>query len=162
MCCSLGLIATFISSIFSLLHVFLTSDRARNPISLYLWHSVSAIFHLLAIVLFALEYNIFIRKNVLTKEELESGWISLNRTQLYWSYYILIVSLILVCVNILIIYSITRFKRSTLAFKTQYDVNMKGTESDGNLVDESSPNNLTRSNELRSSKKIKKLIEFVY
>lgn len=149
---------------FSLFHVFLTSDRPRNPISLYLWHSLAALFHLMAIILFAIEYLAFIRKNVLTKDELESGWSSLNRASLFWSYYILILSLVLICLNILVIFLITRFRRSSAFsnFKTKYDVNnINGTESGGDLVDEI-PNQFERSQDVRSSKKLKKLIEFVY
>ena len=58
----------------------------------------------------------------MTKEELENGWVSLNRAQLFWSYYLIIISLVLITLNIVIIYLITTYKKSFTSFKTHYYV----------------------------------------
>ena len=84
--------------------------------------TISALFHLLALVLFAVEFHVYIIKNVMTKEELDNGWVSLNRAQLFWSYYLLIISLVLITLNIVIIYLITTYKKSFTSFKTQYEI----------------------------------------
>jgi hypothetical protein len=158
----------------------------------------------LAVVLFTLEFYLFINKNVLTKEEIESGWISTNRARLGWSFYILFLSIILILVNIGLIYSTVRLKRSFIDLKNQYEKNMNLINGDGNILIScaktsslpsgaaaavaartdyqqiSEPNinineinsslsqfqnsysfNL-RNDETRSSKKLKKIIDFIY
>ncbi len=51
---------------------------------------------------------------MLTKDELQSGWISLNRAQLSWSFYLLILSTSLIVLNIVFIYTTVKLKqRST-------------------------------------------------
>lgn len=68
--------------------------------------------YVLALIFFASEFYLFINKNLLTKEELESGWTSTNRAKLGWSYYILFVSVLLIFVNIAVTYFTVRLKRS--------------------------------------------------
>ena len=176
LCCSLALIATFISSIFCLFNVFLTPERPNGPISLYLWNTISALFHLLALVLFAVEFHVYIIKNVMTKEELDNGWVSLNRAQLFWSYYLLIISLVLITLNIVIIYLITTYKKSFTSFKTQYEINAMNNaiqSEQGNILVDSEgvvkrteyqqiDNEFKRTTDLRSSQKLKRIIDFVY
>lgn len=140
----------------------------------------------------------------MTKDEIESGWISTNRARLGWSFYILFLSLILILVNIGLTYSTLRLKRSFIDLKNQYDKNMNLINGDGNiLISCAKPNiaNVThtttstttadyhhivepnlninelnsslsqlqnsytfnlRPDETRSSKKLKKIIDFIY
>lgn len=61
----------------------------------------------------------FINKNVLTKEEIESGWTSTNRARLAWSYYILFISLSLIFINIGLTYTTVRLRRSCAFLSTR-------------------------------------------
>lgn len=67
---------------------------------------------MLALIFFASEFFLFINQNILTKEELQSGWTSTNRAKLGWSYYILLVAVLLIFVNIAVTYLTVRLKRS--------------------------------------------------
>lgn len=60
----------------------------------------------------------YIQKNVLTKDEQESGWISTDKAELGWSYFILIASTILVTINLALVYTIEIMKRSSLEPKS--------------------------------------------
>lgn len=209
LCCSLALFSTVISGIFSLLNVFLSPNRVMNgPISMYLWSGISGLFHVLALIIFTVEFHLFIKKNVLTKEELEAGWVSTNRAQLSWSFYLLLISVFLIIINIAFINCVVRLKRSFIDLsKNQYDTNLNLINGDNNglmvgdliipnggilvsctktnktdyqqMVDNqptlnlndlnalNNPNNNNESpfsfrNELRSSRKLKRIIDFIY
>lgn len=183
LCCSLAIIAAFISSILCLFNIFLTPEESTNPISLYLWNSISAIFHFLAIILFALEYHVYIKHNVLTKDELESGWVSNKRAQLGWSYYLLISSLLFITLNICAIYVIASFKKTSINLNNEFRMksNDRGLSSDfeyecnideikrtqyQNLTHNNTENSNNRneyaSSVGRESNKLKKITDFVY
>lgn len=132
----------------------------------------------------------FIKKNVLTKDEIESGWISTNRAQLSWSFYILIISIVLILVNIALIYVTVRIKRSFIDIKNIYETNMNLINADSGIlinypinearsIDEQPSLNLKemnsfkahaiddyplglKSDDRRSSKKLKRIIDFIY
>ncbi len=196
-CCSLSLFNTLISSIFSLLNIFLSPNRTMNgPISMYLWNSIAGLFHLLSLLLFTLEFNLFIKKNILTKDELDSGWTSTNRAYLSWSFYILFVSVFLIVVNTVLIYCTVRLKRSFVDLKNRYEPNLNLINGDGLIVgdpglircsrtnkndysqmvdfnqpninlndidmDQNNENQFNFNSDLRSSKKLKKIIDFIY
>lgn len=149
----------------------------------------------MALILFTLEFHLFINKNVLTKDEIESGWISTNRAQLSFSFYILIISICLLCVNIGLIYLTVRFKRSRADIKNIYETNMNLINGDNGILincsrsdsksdytqindvplslnindlnENKSQNNDEnpfgfRGDEQRSSKKLKRIIDFIY
>ena len=112
----------------------------------------------------------------MTKEELDNGWVSLNRAQLFWSYYLIIISLVLITLNIVIIYLITTYKKSFTSFKTQYEINAMNNaiqSEQGNILVDSEgvvkrteyqqiDNEFKRTTDLRSSQKLKRIIDFVY
>jgi hypothetical protein len=166
---------------------------------MYLWTAIALLFHLASLLLFTLEFHLFIKKNILTKDELEAGWTSENRSHLSWSFYILLASVALLIVNSGLIYCTVRLKRSFADLKRKYEPNLMGSEpgltvetSNGILVrctprtskndysqmiDFNQPNinlnDLDRDNndennrfnfnsDLRSSKKLKKIIDFIY
>ena len=123
--CALALFSTLISGIYSILNVFISPRTAINgPVGLYLWNSISLMSHLLTIVVYAFEFHVFIQKNVLTKDELESGWISTNRAELSWSFFILIASSVLVSFNLALVYATVRLKRSSFDLKNYNDTNI--------------------------------------
>lgn len=66
-------------------------------------------------ILFACEFFVFINKNVLTRQEIESGWTSTNRARLAWSYYILLVAVVLIFMNIGLTYVMVRMRRRSSA-----------------------------------------------
>ena len=197
--CSLALICTLISSIFSLLNILLSPNRTMNgPISMYLWNSLAGLFHAVALLLFTIEFNIFIKKNILTKDEIEAGWVSKDRASLCWSFYILLGSLFLLLVNIFLIYLTVRLKRSFMDLKNRYEPNLNLINAENLIVgdangilvrcsstskndysqmvdfnqpninlndldiDLNNENQFNFNNDLRSSKKLKKIIEFIY
>ncbi len=73
------------------------------------------------LIFFSLEFHIYIKKNVLTKEQLESGWTSTDRAKLGWSFYLLLISLMLIITNILLINAIVRIKHSQFDLKSIFD-----------------------------------------
>ena len=201
-CCSLALFSTLVSSVFSLLNIFVSTNRTMNgPISMYLWNSIAGLFHVMSLLLFTLEFHLFIKKNILTKDEIEAGWTSTNRAHLSWSFYMLLVSVFLILVNIALIYGTVRLKRSFVDLKSRYETNFNlisgepglivgGDPGNGILVSCSrtnkndyaqmvdfgqptlNPNDLDMdqhndyqfnfNSDLRSSKKLKKIIDFIY
>jgi len=197
-CCSLSLFSTLISSVFSLLNIFLSPNRTMNgPISMYLWNSLAGLFHILSLLLFTLEFHLFIKKNILTKDEIESGWVSTNRAYLSWSFYILLASIFLILVNIALIYCTVRLKRSFVDLKNRYEPNINLINGDTGLIvgdpglircsrtikndysqmidfnqpninlddidmDQNNENQFNFNSDLRSSKKLKKIIDFIY
>jgi hypothetical protein len=150
--------------------------------------------------MFSLQYNLFIKENVLTKDELESGWISTNRSQLNWSYYLLVISFIFIFINMILIFTTVKLKNSLNELKNMYEtnINLIGGEvcfasggddragakfgtmdnnrnayqkiNDLNQANAVATADLTNNNELpfnandemRSSKKLKRIIDFIY
>jgi hypothetical protein len=132
---SLALFSTVLTAIYSLLNVFMSPTTAINgPIGLYLWNAISTLAHILAIVLFSLEFHMYIQKNVLTKDEQESGWVSTNRADLSWSFYILITSACLITLNFALIYAVVRLKRSFMQLKNYYETNMNLLNADNGVL----------------------------
>lgn len=77
---------------------------------------------MLALIFFGIEFNFFINKNILTKEELEYGWHSSNRAFLLHSYYLLIASLVLIIINIIINYYLIKLKTIYKTKSNRYNV----------------------------------------
>lgn len=143
-------------------------------------------FHVLTLIMFTVQFHIFIQVNVLTKEEQESGWISKDRAQLSWSFYILIISVFFILVNIGLVYATLRIKRSFIDLKHHFDTNMNLIPGDSGLIGDAKANYLQINdpsafkNELislpsnqnlecqvnipvkDSSKKLKRIIDFIY
>jgi hypothetical protein len=132
---ALAIFCTFLTAIYSILNAFMSPRTAINgPIGLYLWNSMSTLAHVAAVVLFAVEFHSYIQKNVLTKEEQESGWISTNRAELSWSFYILIASFCFIVLNFLFIYLVVRLKRSLMDLKNYYETNMNLLNNDNGIL----------------------------
>lgn len=71
----------------------------------------------MTIFLFMILYCTNIKKNVLTKEQLESGWTSNNLSSLDWSFYLLYLSFLLSLFNFLFLFVIVRLKHSLLMLR---------------------------------------------
>ena len=179
LCCAFAIFSACIACIFSLLNVFLTPSRVMHgPISLYLWNTIAGIFHLSAITLFSLEFHLFIKRNVLTKEEQESGWTSVGRTSLSWSFFLLIASVFFVVANILLIYAATRFRRPLTESKNETDSNLISADLDANILHAYGINDyqqmtdaktvseptarLNKNGNFRSSSKLRRIIDLIY
>ncbi|CAF0703865.1 unnamed protein product [Brachionus calyciflorus] len=162
LCCSLSLFTIFLSAIFSLLNAFLSpTNPIHGPLSIYLWNSLSALFHLLGILIFTGEFYFYINRNILTKELLESGWTSTGRGQLAWSFYIQFISIFLISVNIVIIYLYSKFKKdSFLNLKNNFEKNENLINVAENVENEQLSNSI--SDEKKSSRKLKRIIDFIY
>ncbi len=113
--CSLAVFTTIICVLLAMLNVFLTPNKIINgPNSLYLWNFITSFFHFLSILMFTLLFYLNIRNNVLTKDQLESGWTSANRAHLSWSFYVLSASFVLTLLNFFLIYLIVKLKHSLI------------------------------------------------
>ena len=116
--------------------------------------------------------------NVLTKEQIENGWTSTGRGELGWSFYILFISVFLILVNIGIVYFNTKYKRSFFNIKNIYEKNenlitdvRNGEISTQYLqIDETISSKLETTTteqgvpelEKRPSKKLRRIIDFIY
>ena len=128
---------------------------------------------MLAIILFSIEYHLYIKKNVMTQTELESGWVSTNRAQLSWSYYIMIASASLILINLILIKLTVRINQS-IGKNLNRSVSLSGpclsknsilnlSNQDETLVDsEPFKQGIARGGSFKSSKKIKRMIDLVY
>ncbi|RNA37271.1 Clarin [Brachionus plicatilis] len=173
LCCSLSLFAILLSAIFSLLNAFLSpSNPIHGPLSMYLWNSLSAVFHALAILIFTAEFYFYINKNVLNQEQMHSGWISTDCGKLGWSFFILFISFFLIITNIIIIYAHSKVNQSFLNFR-----NIKNFyEKNETLIDdvtEAKNHNLSIDEPIRpenesssdlnvTSRRLKRIIDFIY
>ena len=129
---------------------------------------------MVALLLFTVEYHLYIKKNVLTKDELESGWLSAHRSHLSWSFYLLCISLGLIALNILIVYATAKIKNTTSlelnATLVAVDTCLIAGNASNNAIDYQqieefnfeAPQQPAVGGGLRSSKKVKKIIDFVY
>lgn len=123
----------------------------------------------------------YIKNNVLTKYELEKGWVSTDCSRLSWSFYLLIASMCLICLNHLLIRLTVHLKRDSSSID-RIDLNTepvdafltKGTvysdimmTSDYNQIEDPSATkyttpNLQRGTSLSASKKMKRIIDLAY
>ena len=153
-------------------HLFLDNTFSRIITN---FRKLKGIFHLVALLLFTVEYHLYIKKNVLTKDELESGWLSTHRSHLSWSFYLLCISLGLIALNILLVYASAKIKNSTSlelnATLVAVDTCLIAANPHNNAIDyqqiedvnfKAQKEPVTVGGGLRSSKKVKKIIDFVY
>ncbi|KAH7639445.1 clarin-2 isoform X2 [Dermatophagoides farinae] len=102
---SIAMIFGLVAAIFSIINTVMTPIEAITGVQgLYLWNALASLFCTCAAITWLIQYQTRLIKNVMTDDEQQDGWTSLNRTSLSFSYYVVIIALALHLFNIFIIY----------------------------------------------------------
>lgn len=126
---SVGLSMLFglVGGIFAIVNSVTTPVEAIVGIlGLYLWNGMGALFSLTAIISWVVQYYLKLKVNIMSKEELTFDWDSKDRTNFGYSFYLVIVALVLYVNNIITVLIIFKQAWRKKAPKTEVQKNAEG------------------------------------
>lgn len=103
MCVALAVLFALISAIFAVINTVVTPVEVVTGVAgLYLWNGVGGLFSAGAVVSWVAQFYSKLRKNVMTKEEIEQQWISEDKAMFGYSFWFVVVAFILFVLNVII------------------------------------------------------------
>lgn len=103
MCVALSVLFALISAIFAVINTVVTPVEVVTGVAgLYLWNGVGGLFSAGAVVSWVAQFYSKLRKNVMTKDEIEQQWISEDKAMFGYSFWFVVVAFILFVINMII------------------------------------------------------------
>ncbi|KAH6948842.1 hypothetical protein HPB50_026578 [Hyalomma asiaticum] len=101
---SLAVVFGLVSCIFAIVNSVMTPVEAiTGRAGLYLWNTVGGLFCLVAIISWVVQFYLKLSHNVMTQDEQNDKWTSEGRASLGYSFYFLVVALVLFSLNVCIL-----------------------------------------------------------
>ncbi|KAH8019778.1 hypothetical protein HPB51_021867 [Rhipicephalus microplus] len=101
---SLAVVFGLVSCIFAIVNSVMTPVEAiTGRAGLYLWNIVGGLFCLVAIISWMVQFFLKLSHNVMTQDEQNDKWTSDGRASLGYSFYFLVVTLVLFSLNVCIL-----------------------------------------------------------
>ncbi|CAG2178107.1 unnamed protein product [Oppiella nova] len=126
LCVAIAMVFGIVSSVFSIINTVMTPIEVITGIQgLFLWNGLAALFCLCGGISWLLQYKNSLRRNVLTPDEQNDGWNSEGRAWLGFSYFFVIIALVLYVLNIVLVYLANRPVKSREP-RTTTDKNPEG------------------------------------
>nr|XP_053638109.1 uncharacterized protein LOC128692767 isoform X2 [Cherax quadricarinatus]XP_053638111.1 uncharacterized protein LOC128692767 isoform X2 [Cherax quadricarinatus]XP_053638112.1 uncharacterized protein LOC128692767 isoform X2 [Cherax quadricarinatus]XP_053638113.1 uncharacterized protein LOC128692767 isoform X2 [Cherax quadricarinatus]XP_053638120.1 uncharacterized protein LOC128692767 isoform X2 [Cherax quadricarinatus] len=103
-CLSLGMVFAVVGALFAVINTATTPVEAITGVpGLYLWNGLAALFNLICVILWAVQYHKYLTHNVLLYDAVD-GWTTENNEVFGYSYWLVVVAIFVHVVNIGIIF----------------------------------------------------------
>ncbi|PSN38040.1 hypothetical protein C0J52_21397 [Blattella germanica] len=111
-CLAGGLLFAGLSAVFAVINTATTPIGAVTGVpGLYLWNSLAAFCNICAVSLWAVQFHQKLTHNVMSRDDRDNNWTSENMATFGYSFWFVVVALIVHFINITAIYIGTREKR---------------------------------------------------
>ncbi|XP_054167216.1 clarin-3-like [Oppia nitens] len=105
LCVAIAMLFGIVSSVFAIINTVMTPIEVITGIQgLFLWNGLAALFCMFGGISWLFQYKNSLRRNVLTQDEQSDGWTSDGRSWFGYSYFFVIIALVLFLLNIILVY----------------------------------------------------------